>query len=306
MARKKRPAAKKSAKKATRAKKHRPKKFPRGTSAGIVGRPGVSHMGEPESKGILTSPPATEVPAASSSADTTHLSLEMIDALRALSEQIAQERASTNRILSDIHGRITRLEESRQQDVEDKSVLAEMRRLRVAFAGACKVLGVRGPTPALIGRAMHQSQAFSKNHKVRIVPREIFEGMRADRLSSEIASILKNITSRRSSEIAKLLAREFDRRFQVIVDMHLGGREPIVHGKKIEYRRFLIEYGVNVFRGWPDWDDDSEGISLADPPEPIASTPEEAPVVDGGASSLPSAGELPPAMPDGSPSSPPT
>lgn len=263
-------------------------------------------MGESGSKGDLVSLPAPEVPPASSSTtDTAYLSLERIDALRAIVEQIAQERASSNRILLDIYGWFKQIKESWEQEVEDKSVPAATRRLRAACAGACKNFGVRGPTPALIGRAMHEAQAFSKNLAVKIVPREVFQSMPPDRLSPEIKKILAQIPSCKSSVIAQKLGREFDPRFKVIMDLGLGGEEPIVHGKKTEYRRFLLEYGVKVFRKWPDWDDDSEGTSLADPPEPPASAPEEAPGVGGGPSSLPSAGDVPPATPDGNPSSPP-
>lgn len=307
MARKKRPAAKKPAKKpAKKAKSSRAKKTPRGTSAGVADLEAVSQVGEPGSKGDLVSQPAPEVPPASSStANTVNLSLEVIDALRAISEQMAQGQASTNRILLDFHGRLTRLEEGLQQEVEDKSVPAETQKLRAETARICKYIKMRGPTPALIGRAMHDALAFSKNHAVRIVPREVFQSMRPDRLSPEIKEILAQIPSCESSVIAQKLGRQFDRRFKVIMDLGLGGKEPIGHGKRPDYRRFLDEWGAKVFRKWPDWDDDSEGTSLAGPPKPLASAPEEAPGVGGGPSSLPSAGDVPPATPDGSPSSPP-
>jgi hypothetical protein len=287
MARKKRAAAKKkAAKKAKKSglKKTRPRK--RVGPARLKASTRKGGVGPSPVPAAVTQPePASPQPPA--------LTLEAIDAFRVLSEVIQlREEAARDRNenresrqlvlqkLNDIDERAKRYEELQRPVAEDKSVAAVISGLRLRFVGGCAALGIRSPTPAIIGRAMHDAQAFSKNEAVTIVPRAIFEAIYAkkakgipDHLSPEITSLLENHTPENSGRTARLLGEEFDARFQVIANEKLGEKSAIRSGRKMRYRRVLGEWGARVFRQWPDWNDPSGGLSLGVPHPRVSAEP---------------------------------
>jgi len=200
-------------------------------------------------------------------------------------------------LMSQIEARLTRIEAAQQQPARDPQldVPASVTRLRRSFAGACKTLAVHQPTPAIIGRIMHDKEIFSPDEK--IVPRRLFEAIYAKRnipnhLSQKIRVLLErypeqpsqtntntnseatSLTQQQqqsnkrrkapSSKIAEELGAEFDSRFALIVNMGDGKRNPIQTGKKTNYQRHLTPSGRELFDGWPEWTDGTGGIGLAD------------------------------------------
>lgn len=296
MAKKKTRAAKKTAKKTA-------KSSPKKARVGKPARP-ARHKSKGTTRAPAASPPPTpaaQQPEAATEANV--LALEAVDSLRALTEELGRLRAdqarereerdkdhaaaqaawsSTQQVVLDIQQRLTRFEESQRQLAEDKSVINHALRLRSAFAGACKFLPIPSPTPAIIGRAMHDMNAFSSNAAVEVVPRKVFESIYAkkgrgvpDHLSPRITTLLEEFESKNSGLVAKDLGNEFDRRFESIKNMDLGEKQEIKHGGKTRYRRVLNEWGALVFQEWPDWNDASGGISFAEPPQPPSAASEE-------------------------------
>jgi hypothetical protein len=294
MAQKKRPAAKKAKKSGL--KKARPRKRVGPARLKASAREG-GIVPNPEPVAVTHSGPASPQPPA--------LTREAIDAFRALTEEVirlregqAREREESARereehqdfrksvlgALRDITERIKHSEDLQRQAPQTSSVDADTMRLRVAFAGGCRALGIDGPTPAIIGRAMHDANAFSMNTALTIVPRTVFEGIYAqrargvpDHLSPKITSLLENLKPENSAKTARLLGEEFDARLQVVVDANLGEKLKVYSGGKTTYRRVLTQLGARVFRKWPDWADASGGVVLAEPPDSSPSTPGPAP-----------------------------
>ncbi len=205
--------------------------------------------------------------------------------------------------MSEIAARLDRIEAAQQQPARDPSldVPASVTRLRRSFAGACKTMAIYQPTPAIIGRIMHDKEIFSPDENK--APRRLFEMIYAkqntDHLSPRIRGLLErdtenpartnmtdsegpSLTQQRqpgrrrkapSSKIADNIGKEFDLRFTLIVNTGDGKREPIQAGKRKNYSRYLMPSGRELFDGWPEWDDRTGGIGLADeqmPPGPEA------------------------------------
>jgi len=162
-------------------------------------------------------------------------------------------------------------------------------KLRRFLAGACKALGYQQPTPAIIGRVMYDRGIFTREDDR--APRYLFETIYAkpnvaNHLSPRIRSLLERYGEKppqtntstdlgapslsesrtkpkaASSKIAAEIGEEFDKRFELIVDMECGAKEPVRNGKKTNYRRYLTPEGRELFNGWPEWTDATGGISL--------------------------------------------
>ena len=198
--------------------------------------------------------------------------------------------------VSETKARLDRIENAQQQPPRDPSldVPAGVNELRTFFAGACKSLDIHQPTPAIIGRVMHDGEAFSPGKDK--APRNHFEVIYAksnssDHLSQRIRNLLQQYGNKAagddkpgkaSSRAAKQLGPEFDRRFSLIENMKCGKKESVPRGGNRNYCRYLTPDGRKVFNGWPEWTDATGGISLANeqpspPGEPNATNPETQP-----------------------------
>jgi len=186
-------------------------------------------------------------------------------------------------------------------------------RLRRSFSGACKTLDHIQPTPAIIGLVMRDKDIFTREDNR--APRALFEAIYArprvpDHLSPRIRSLLERYGrkpsqtdtpteseatslnqpqhSRKkpkaaSSKIAEDIGEEFDKRFELIVNMGYGKKETVLNGGKTNYCRYLTPDGRELFNGWPEWSDATGGIGLADEQaESPTSQPDRADA-DGGA-----------------------
>jgi hypothetical protein len=240
--------------------------------------------------------------------------------------------------MSETATRLDRIEAAQQPPARHPSldVPTSVTELRRFFAGACKTLAIHQPTPAIIGRIMHDKAIFSPDEN--IVPRRLFEAIYAkqnipNHLSQKIRNLLERYTEQPSqtntntdseatsltqqqqsnkrpkapsSKIAEELGNEFDIRFALIVNTGDGKREPIQAGKRKNYSRYLMPSGRELFDGWPEWDDTTGGIGLAD--EQIPSGPDAAvrPVSGVTVTSEPQPASPPPQPSTPPPSQPPT
>lgn len=197
--------------------------------------------------------------------------------------------------MAEMRERVGGIESRLQQPPRDPSLdvpLSVVQR-RVMFAGACKTLGITQPTPAIIGRVMHDNTIFAPNDDK--APRRLLQLIYAkrnipDHLSPEIRSVLERYenrvnesnsesttaastsgsqqsdksTGRASSRVAKVIGREFDDRFDLIVNTGCGRKDPVQSGDRRNYRRYLTASGRELFNRWPDWSDATGGTGLVD------------------------------------------
>jgi hypothetical protein len=234
-----------------------------------------------------------------------HVTLAQTDTLVAITQRLEVRMTSLEGRLSDeqppafaaeILDRLARLEASLHRPAEHQQadVPAPVMKLRRLFAAACKALGIVGPTPAILGRVMHDCGVFDPdNHRA---PRNLFESIYAKRntpnhLSDRIRSLLQQygnesspsqgqagspdegvaieqqqslLPRKGSADIAKQIGPEFDKRFTLIEYSGYGKRERVKQGGKTSYRRYLTSSGRELFKDWPAWTDATGGIGLAD------------------------------------------
>jgi hypothetical protein len=208
--------------------------------------------------------------------------------------------------MSDMRARLSRIEAAQQQPQQpardpSPDVPTSVTELRRFFAGACKTLAIHQPTPAILGRIMHDRGIFSPDTAAS--PRNLFELIYAktnipDHLSQHIRVLLGQYGNpqpgddntpargnlpadqqqppaarkkRTSASLAKQLGPEFDKRFDLIVNTRCGDREPVRRGGKTNYHRYLNARGRDLFNEWPDWADATGGIRFEDEmPSPAA------------------------------------
>jgi len=248
----------------------------------------------------------------------THVTLAQIDTLVALNQQLVRQNDELIARVSNIEAKIEyaakidekvirRLETAQQRPAENQpaDVSASILRERREFAIACRFSKVVEPTPAILGRLMHDHRIFGPNDQRK--PRNMLELIYAKKdtphhLSDKIRHLLgqygtqpppsedetdvsdegarteQQPTSSRtkdSSELSRDIGPEFDKRFALIVKFGYGKRDVVKNGKKIEYHRYLTPSGRVLFNGWPEWTDATGGVGLVD--EEIAPIPPSTP-----------------------------
>jgi len=320
----KKPRGKRAAKRVAERAGVRPKSAPK-AKAPVSAKAGTARAGRAESSGEAI--PAPEV--SLSQIDTLTATVEAfaqlmvlrLDSIESRLEGIKQQHgprqaappavpppgdpafAVVAEFMAELRAEIRSIRKIVQQPPSraDRDVPTLVARARRVFAGACKTLGIVGPTPAVIGRVMHDRGIFSAEDNRP--PRAICENIYAKgkhHLTSEICHVLELVgKGKDSSKIAELLGKEFDTRFALLTNTGYGQRQPLKTGRKINYRRHLTPQGRELFDGWPKWADATGGISAADEPdspsEPSTTTEPDASAT--GSEPPPSPPPLPPSPP---------
>lgn len=218
--------------------------------------------------------PVAPSPAETAFAMMTAVVAEMQEAIRGVRSHVQQSHRDTER-----------------------DVPLRIRQSRLLFAGACKTLGIVGPTPAIIGRIMHDKAVFSPTDNRS--PRALLELIYVkgkQHLAEKVQSLLEMVGGERtsdgpcvgnerrtssgvgpkvksSSKLAELLGNEFDDRFRLITNTGCGKQVLVSQGKRTHYVRHLTQPGREMFDGWPEWSDATGGIDLVDEPEIPSGTP---------------------------------
>lgn len=260
-----------------------------------------------------------EAPVVDRSLPVPNIFLVAVDSLKLTIEDFArrwearEQQRENERVkeMAAFMARLDRIELAQQAPPRDPSldVPASVDEKRRLFAGFCKTMNAPAPTPAIIGRVMHDGRVFSA--KDSVPPRNLFERIYAkDRrhLAPKICEMLERYgdpsasagkkAGKSSSKIAENLGDEFDQRFTLIMNIGCGRKDPVQTGKKTNYHRYLTETGRELFDDWPNWTDKTGGIGIVDegpasrPSEPKAAgtadpkpepTPTPAPEPDAGA-----------------------
>ena len=223
----------------------------------------------------------SETPVVDPSLPKPHIVLAVDDSLKLTIEDFArrwevreQQRENERaKEMAAFMARLDRIEAAQQAPPRDPSLdmpasVEEKRRL---VAGFCKTMNAPAPTPAIIGRVMHDGRVFSP--KDDIPPRKLLQRIYAkDRrhLSPKICDLLERYgdpttsagkkAGKSSGKIAGGLGDEFDQRFTLIVNIGCGNKDVVRSGKKTNYCRYLTKPGRELFDGWPKWTDETGGI----------------------------------------------
>jgi hypothetical protein len=235
-----------------------------------------------------------------------HVTITHIDTLVAMNQQMVRRQEEMTGLIITIDAKLEGVAEMRERlrllevalhrpaENQAADVPASVLILRRQFAGACKSLRIVEPTPAILGRLMHDCRIFDPNSNR--APRNLFESIyakpkRPNHLSNRIRELLEQYGNQPSSpedetdcsdegatteqepttsrikklpDPSKQIGPEFDKRFELIENCGYGKREPVKHGGKTSYRRYLTPSGRVLFNGWPEWTDATGGVGLVD------------------------------------------
>jgi hypothetical protein len=188
--------------------------------------------------------------------------------------------------------RVTVLEENQRPPAPapDREAAARKAMGRQMLANQCRALNLIRPTPAIVGRAMSDGKAFDQGAAKS--PQQLFlgildavrrvfrlatsqpgqEGEAAEQdyvhLTEEIVEVIEERSSIPKKKQSVFLNDELKPRLELLANSGLA-REITIHtGRRVNYSRYLTPIGREVFDGWPEWDDRTGGVSLADEPMP--------------------------------------
>lgn len=188
--------------------------------------------------------------------------------------------------MEEMRERLARIE-ARQQPSRDPhlDVPASVGALRRFFSGACNSLGIHRPTPAIIGRAMHDEKAFDSRtakspymlfesiyHTVRriILPQALQRESAVEatldyvHLDDKMVELIEDRSSRPKNKHATYYDSQLKKRLRLLKDMRLACIEENKTGQRSDYSRYLTPEGRDLFNGWPEWTDATGGIGLVD------------------------------------------
>lgn len=221
------------------------------------------------------------------------------DAMRRLLATTSEtrERGARNEVaIAEILSRLTLLEENQRPPAPapDREAAARKAGCRWTLANHCRFSTFTHPTAAMVGRVMHDERAFDE--RTSKSPQELFLGIlntvrsvfrlavpRPDQeaahrqdyvhLTDDIAAIFEERSARPKKKHSNYFNEQLDPRLAVLVKSGLAKKGSIPRERIPHYYRYLTPMGREVFDGWPEWDDRTGGISLADeqmPPDPNA------------------------------------
>jgi len=178
----------------------------------------------------------------------------------------------------------TLVENQRQPEpAPDRERAAAMHAIRVLFARQMVALNIQRPTPAIVGRVMRDGRAFDPSSAKS--PHEIFDSIckfvrvafpipaasseeSADgsrdhvHLDEKMVALLEGQSSLPKRKHSEYLDKQLKPRLKVLVNQRLARADKQEGGR--HYDRYLTEEGQIVFEDWPNWDDPTGGVGLAD------------------------------------------
>ena len=223
---------------------------------------------------------------------------DAIGRLLATTSEIRERGARTEVAVGDILRRVGFLEENQRppEPTPDRDAAVRAGAIKWVVANYCRAANLLRPTPAIVGRVMHDERVFDRGATKS--PQELFLGIlntvrRVFRLAvpqpnqespaateqdyvhltEEMAAVIEDRSSRPKKKHSNFYDRELKRRLDLLVNSGLAEVVPKGVRNPPHYDRFLNPMGREVFDGWPEWDDRTGGISLAGeqmPPDPHA------------------------------------
>ena len=258
---------------------------------------------------------------------------DIVDALNrslATTSDLRERLARIEVGMGETQRRVTLMEENQRPPAPapDREAAARTAAFRWMLANQCRASTFTRPTAAIVGRVMHDERAFDE--RTSKSPQELFLGIlstvrsvfrlavpRPDQeaapgqdyvhLTDDIAAIFEERSARPKKKQSVFLNDELKPRLELLANSGLA-REITIHtGRRVSYSRYLTSLGREVFEGWPEWDDRTGGVSLADEPMPPDPDAAGRPVTGAPATLETQPGSPPqPAQPQPSPPPPPS
>jgi hypothetical protein len=188
--------------------------------------------------------------------------------------------------------RVTLMEENQRPPAPapDREAAARKAMGRRMLANQCRALSSTRPTAAIVGRAMSDGKAFDQwtaqspqqlfrrildaVHRVfgpaTSQPGQEAEAAEQDyvHLTEEIVEVIEERSSIPKKKQSVFLNDELKPRLELLANSGLAREITNRVGNRTNYSRFLTPLGREVLDDWPEWDDRTGGISLADEPMP--------------------------------------
>ena len=184
--------------------------------------------------------------------------------------------------------RVALLEESQRppEPAPDREAAVRKAVCRWTLANHCRALNLTRPTAAIVGRVMHDERVFDQRtaksphvlfDAILVAVRRVFRlaatqsgqdaGAAAQdyvHLTEEVVEVIEERSSIPKNKHSEFLKDELKPRLELLANSGLA-REITIHtGRRVNYDRFLTPMGREIFDGWPEWEDTTGGISLAD------------------------------------------
>lgn len=211
-----------------------------------------------------------------------------IDRLLATTSDLRERLARIEVAITAIRSRVTLLEENQRppEPAPDREAAARNAMGRWMLANQCRSSPHRRPTAAIIGRVMSDERAFDQRTAKSPQPlffgildavRRVFrpatpepdqeaEAVEQDyvHLTEEIVEVIEERSSIPKKKHAEFLNDQLKPRLELLKNSGLAEEITNRTGRRTNYSRYLTPMGREVFDGWPEWDDRTGGISLAD------------------------------------------
>ncbi len=215
--------------------------------------------------------------------------------LLATTSEIRERGARQEAALAEIQRRVGLLEENHRPPATnpDRDGLVRVGAIRWLVANFCKAVNLLRPTPAIIGRIMHDERVFDRsaakspfmifNSIYTTVRREFglhsppsdSSGTQIDHvhLTDDMVALMEGRSSRPRKKHAAYYDSVLKPRLALLIHSGLATFDENHHGQRTNYDRYLTAQGREVFADWPEWTDRTGGIGLADTQHPPPAPP---------------------------------
>jgi hypothetical protein len=222
--------------------------------------------------------------------------------LMATTSEIRERVARQEQALEEVRQSVRLQQEHQQVPAQglDREGAVRTAGMRWMIANQCRAANLVRPTPAIIGRVMHDERAYAPERAkspqvlfhaiysavIRVfrrpaTEREVAPGTGDDHvhLTTEMVELIAGRSSRPQKKHSTYFESQLRPRLQLLVNSGLAKVDTIRQRRRINYLRYLTEPGCEVFSEWPELSDVTGGISAADEPDspselPIATEPD--------------------------------
>lgn len=217
--------------------------------------------------------------------------------LLATTSEIREQNARIEASFIELRQRVSVLEEHQRSPPAhtlSREAAARTAGMRWMIANQCRAADLLRPTPAIIGRVMHDEQAYAPESAKS--PQVLFLAIYSTvtrvcglpslaahdeptsnrdhlHLTVEMVDVIEGRSSRPQSKHSTYYDKKLKPRLTLLVNSGLVNAPVNLRGRRVNYFRYLTSNGRDVFDDWPAWTDVTGGISAADEPD----SPPEAP-----------------------------
>ena len=211
---------------------------------------------------------------------------DAIGRLLATTSEIRERGARTEVAVGDILRRVGLLEENQRppEPTPDRDAAVRAGAIQWVVANHCRAENLLRPTPAIVGRVMHDERAIDRGaakspyeifNSIYITVRRVFRLQSSPpepsvpeidyvHLTEDMVLLMEQRSSRPKNKHATYYNSVLKPRLKLLINSGFVVMTENAKGERTNYDRYLTPEGLEVFNGWPDWTDATGGISLAE------------------------------------------